>query len=173
MFNASWVYELPFLRAQQGVLGNLFGGWGFAGMVSLASGSPVNVVSGRDFSLTGVGFDRPNLVGSPVREHSSRQEMIETFFNTEAFVPNEPGHYGNAGRNPFSGPASASTDVSLTKKFSVSERLGQLQFRAEAFNLFNQVNFGQPEARLVNRNFGRILSAGGPRILQLALRWNF
>lgn len=173
VFNASWVYELPFMRAQRGALGNIFGGWALAGMVSMASGEPVDVVSGRDFSLTGVGFDRPNLVGNPVREHSSQQDMIEHFFNTDAFVPNQPGQYGNAGRNPFSGPAAARTDISLTKKLSVSEWLGHLQFRAEAFNLFNQVNFGQPERRLVNRNFGRILSAGDPRILQLALRWSF
>ena len=48
-----------------------------------------------------------------------------------------------------------------------------MQFRAEAFNVFNQVNFGPPEARLINANFGRILTAGEPRIVQLALRWSY
>lgn len=173
VFNVSWVYELPFLRGRDDILGTIAGGWAVAGMLSMASGLPVNIVSGRDFSLTGVGFDRPNLVGNPVREHANREDMIREFFNTSAFVPNEPGQYGNAGRNPISGPSYAATDVSLTKKFPLPARLGQMQLRVEAFNLFNQVNFGQPEARLVNRNFGRILTAGNPRIMQLALRWSF
>ena len=86
------------------MLGNVFGGWAVAGMVSMASGLPVNIVSGRDFSLTGVGFDRPNLVGDPVREHANREDMIEEFFNTDAFVPNGAGQYGNAPRNPIRGP---------------------------------------------------------------------
>ena len=53
------------------------------------------------------------------------------------------------------------------------ERFGKLQFRAEFYNSFNHVNFGGPTASLNNRNFGRILSAGSPRILQFALRYTF
>jgi hypothetical protein len=173
VFNTSFVYEIPFLRNRTHWLPRAFGGWSIAGMVSIVSGEPVSVVSGRDFSLTGVGFDRPNLVGDPVRQHSSRDDMIARFFNTDAFVANGPGQYGNAGRNLFSGPASSSTSLALTKSFILSERVGTMQFRAEAFNAFNQVNFGQPEARLINQNFGRILTAGSPRIMQLALRWSF
>jgi hypothetical protein len=99
--------------------------------------------------------------------------MIREFFNTGAFVPNQPGRYGNAGRNLFSGPAHSSTDLSLAKNFLISERGTKLQFRAESFNAWNQVNFSQPEARLTNRNFGRIQSAGSPRILQFALKYMF
>jgi hypothetical protein len=173
VFNASFVYEIPFLRNRTHWLARTFGDWSISGMISMASGEPVNVVSGRDFSLTGVGFDRPNLAGDPVRQHSSREDMIARFFNTDAFVPNGPGQYGSAGRNLFSGPGSSATNLALTKSFTLGERMGKMQFRAEAFNAFNQVNFGQPEARLINQNFGRILTAGDPRIMQLALRWSF
>jgi hypothetical protein len=173
VFNASFFYELPFFRTSGRIVNGLLGGWGVAGMVSITSGLPVNVVSGRDFSLTGVGFDRPNLVGDPVLDHSNKADMIARYFNTAAFVANQPGQYGNAGRNLFSGPGDSSTNVSLTKAFPLPGRLGRLQVRAEAFNVFNQVNFGQPEARLINANFGRILTAGSPRIVQLALRWGF
>lgn len=173
VFNASFVYELPFFRDQASLAGQALGGWAIAGTVSFAGGLPVNVVSGRDFSLTGVGFDRPDLVGDPVRAHANREDMLQQFFNTSAFVANQPGQYGNAGRNLFSGPSSSATNLSLTKAVRLGERLGRLQFRAEAFNVFNQVDFGQPEARLINQNFGRILTAGSPRIMQLALRWSF
>ena len=142
-------------------------------MVSIASGTPVAVVSNRDNSLTGVGFDRPDLVGNPVRAHSSRDDMIQQFFNIAAFTPNLPGRYGSAGRNLFSGPKQSGTDLSLVKNFVISERAGKVQFRAEAFNAWNNVNFSGPEARLDNRNFGKILSAGSPRIFQFALKYLF
>jgi hypothetical protein len=173
VFNASFVYELPFFRTPKGLLPHVIGGWSLSGLISIASGEPVNVLAGRDASLTGVGFDRPNLVGDPVRSHSSRQDMIQNFFDTTAFVANQPGRYGTAGRNLFSGPASSITNLALTKNFRISERFGSIQFRSEFFNAFNQVNFGQPEARLNNRNFGRILTAGDPRIVQFALRYQF
>jgi Carboxypeptidase regulatory-like domain/TonB-dependent Receptor Plug Domain len=167
VFVSSFVYELPFLR------NHLLGGWSISGIVRLASGSPVWIRSDRDNSLTGGGFDRPDLVGDPLREHASRAAMIAEFFNTRAFVPNQPGAYGNAGRNLISGPALSQTDLSLVKEFPISERLGKVQFRAEFFNAFNQVSFAQPEARQANRLFGVIQGAGNPRILQFALRYQF
>jgi hypothetical protein len=139
----------------------------------VASGRPVYVTTGRDASLTGVGFDRPNLVGNPERSHTDRNDVNQAFFNTAAFVENAPGKYGTSGRNLFSGPAASSTNLALTKSFRISERLEAVQFRSEVFNAFNQVNFGAPEARLNNRNFGRIQSAGDPRITQFALRYQF
>jgi hypothetical protein len=173
VFATSFVYEIPFLRHARGALPRAFGGWAISGVVSMASGTPVAVVSNRDNSLTGVGFDRPDLVGNPVRSHSSRDDMIQQFFNSAAFTPNLPGRYGSAGRNLFSGPGQSVTDLSLVKNFVISERAGRVQFRAEAFNAWNKVNFSGPEARLDNRNFGKILSAGGPRIFQFALKYLF
>jgi hypothetical protein len=173
VFATSFVYDIPLWRIQKGVLPRALGGWSISGLVSIASGLPVGVVSNRDNSLTGVGFDRPDLVGDPVRSHSSRNDMIQQFFNVNAFVANRPGLYGTAGRNLFSGPAQSGTDLSLVKNFPISERAGRIQFRAEAFNAWNQVSFSQPEARLDNRNFGRIQSAASPRIFQLALKYLF
>jgi hypothetical protein len=142
-------------------------------MVTLISGQPMHIRSGVDNSLTGVGWDRPDLVRSPYREHTSRDDFINAFFNTAAFTANQPGRYGNFGRNVFSGPASAATNISVVKTVPISERLGSVQFRSEFFNLFNSVNFGQPVLLLNNRNFGRIQTAGDPRIMQFALRYAF
>ena len=173
ILNVSFVYDLPMWRQQKGALAKAFGGWRLSGMVRLASGSPIHVRSGQDLSLSGVGWDRPDLVGNPVREHSSRDDMIQRFFNTSAFAPNQMGRFGNAARNLIFGPASSTTDLSLVKSFPISERLGALQFRAEFFNAWNQVNFGSPNATLNNRLFGQIQSAGDPRIMQFALRYQF
>lgn len=173
ILNATFVYEIPFLRMQKGVLATALGGWSLSGMISYASGRPIHVLSGQDYSLTGVGWDRPNLVGNPVREHADRGDMILRYFNTAAFVANGPGTYGNAARNLIYGPGQSTTDLSLVKSFPISERLGRIQFRGEFYNTFNQVNFGNPEARLNNRLFGQIQTAGDPRIVQLALRYQF
>jgi hypothetical protein len=126
-----------------------------------------------DNSLTGVGWDRPDLIGDPVRSHSSHNDLIQSFFNTAAFAANQPGRYGGTGRNILNGPKQGTTDLSLSKSFPISERLGKLQFRAEFFNTLNQVNFGQPIPQLNNRNFGRIQASGDPRIVQFALRYMF
>jgi hypothetical protein len=173
VFAGSFVYDIPAWKTQKGLVGKAFGGWSASGLVSILSGLPVYVTSGRDFSLTAVGFDRPDLVGDPVLSHGSRNDMIQEFFNIAAFVANQPGRYGNAGRNLFSGPATSSTDLALVKSFPISERLGRLQFRAEFFNSLNQVSFGGPVAQLINKNFGRIQTAGSPRIVQFALRYQF
>ena len=172
VFNMSIVYQIP-TAGRQWLVRNALGGWEIASLTSIISGAPVNITSGVDASLTGVGFDRPDLIGDPVVTHSSRNDMIQRFFNTSAFVQNQPGSYGGLGRNALNGPAQSTTDLALVKAFPIHERFGKIQFRAESYNLFNQVNLGSPTSSLNNRNFGRILSAGSPRILQFALRYAF
>jgi hypothetical protein len=173
VFTGSFVYELPVFNHSKGWLANAFGNWSVSGLVTAFSGLPVYVISGRDFSLTGVNFDRPDLVANPVRSHSSKADMLQQYFNTAAFVANQPGRYGNAGRNLFSGPGSVNADISLVKSFRISERFGKVQFRAEFFNALNRANFGQPVSTLINNTFGQIQTAADPRIVQLALRYQF
>ena len=172
VFSGSFVYEIPLLRGK-GWMDRAFGGWSLSGLITKSTGLPVYVISGRDNSLTGVGFDRPNLVGNPIRSFSSRNDMIARYFNTAAFVANQPGQYGSAARNLFSAPGGANTDISLVKSFPIGERLGKLQFRAEFFNTLNQVRFGGPVANLNSNTFGQIQSAGDPRIIQFAMRYQF
>jgi hypothetical protein len=99
--------------------------------------------------------------------------MLQQFFNTAAFVANQPGRYGNAARNLFSGPGSFNTDISVVKTFPISDRYGQLQFRSEFFNAMNRANFGQPDGNLIDKTFGQIQTAADPRIVQFALRYRF
>jgi hypothetical protein len=173
VFSGSFVYDIPLLRAQKGWMTRAFGGWSVSGLVTKATGLPVFVTSGQDFSLTGVGFDRPNLVGNPAMSHANEAAFIRSYFNTAAFSANLPGQYGTAGRNLFSGPGMFNTNLSLVKSFRISERLGALQFRAEFFNAFNHTNFGQPDGVFVDKTFGQIQTAADPRIVQFALRYQF
>jgi hypothetical protein len=83
------------------------------------------------------------------------------------------GLYGNAPRNPLRGPGYFNTDLSLTKLFRLGPDGGRAEFRIEAFNLFDNVNLGPPNGNRNSVNFGRITSAGSPRVMQLALRLDF
>jgi hypothetical protein len=84
----------------------------------------------------------------------------------------QAGQFGNAGRNIARGPSYTSVDVSFVRTFALSTQT-RLQFRAEAFNVLNHVNLGLPVADLNSPSFGRILSAGPPRLMQFALKLSF
>ena len=83
-----------------------------------------------------------------------------------------PGQFGNEGRNAVRGPGLATADFSLFKTFAVAEG-ARLQFRAEAFNALNHPNFLLPENDMASPEFGQILQAAPPRLLQLALKFIF
>ena len=99
--------------------------------------------------------------------------MVARYFDTSLFVQNATGTFGNSGRNIIRGPRYFNTDIGLLKNNRITERLG-LQFRAEFFNIFNNVNFNLPNANLsAGAQFGRITSALDPRILQFGLKMLF
>jgi hypothetical protein len=165
----SWLWELPG-SYQHPILQGALGDWSMSGILTLQSGLPFTVGSGVDNARTGTGGQRADQVGDPsLPSGRSRDEEIRAWFNTEAFVENALGTFGTAGRNALRGPGFTSLDIGLHKTFSVTD-LVKLQFRAEAFNVLNRVNLDLPEGNLGSGNFGRILSAGDPRILQFALR---
>lgn len=167
---ASYSYDLPLGK------GRLRGGWQTFGILTFQSGRPFTValLPEMDNSNTGrsiLGFganDRPNLAGNPrLSRHGPEQ-----WFNTAAFVMPPRGTFGNAGRNILGGPSYHTVNVSLLKNTPLSESL-TLQFRAEAFNLLNRVNFDLPDIFLGSPTFGRILSAQSPRQIQFGLKLVF
>lgn len=79
---------------------------------------------------------------------------------------------GNAGRNVLRGPGVKNWDIGIFKMFSITER-HRIQFRAELFNAFNLVNFGNPTTDFSAATFGRIVSAATSRQIQLGLKYNF
>ena len=87
-------------------------------------------------------------------------------------MPNAIGTFGNSGKNILRGPRFFDTDLGLLKDFAIIERV-KIQFRAEFFNAFNNVNFGQPQNYLGSSQTGQITPAGSPRVLQFALTLAF
>jgi len=169
--NLSFVYDIPKITTLTGFAGLLVNDWQVNGIVVLRSGLPFTVMSGTDRSLTAIGHDHADLIGDPTRP--SGADRIQMWFNTAAFATAAPGTFGTLTRNSLRGPGSASVDLALFKNIPIASRL-RVQFRAEAFNLFNRTNLGTPNATLSSAaNFGKILGAGDPRVIQLGLKLVF
>jgi len=168
-FNLSTVYDTPqFSNRTLRVLGT---GWQISSIVRLLSGSYQSVTSGLDNALDGTGSQRPNQVlASPYAP--DKNTNFNLWLNPVAFAQPATGTYGNVGWKSILAPGSIRIDMGLTRKFQVREKQS-VEFRAEAFNLPNHLNPGLPMLNLSNSTFGRILSAGDPRIMQLALKFVF
>ena len=174
-------YALPFGRGQSfgGNWGTLpdavLGGWKFGGILTMRTGTPVNVILGDDpkSALAGV---RPDISGDPNLPHGKRS--WRGYFNTAAFsapvVPQGSAYaYGNAGRNLIVGPGFINIDASLAKDFKVENRW-TLQVRGEAFNGTNSVHYSNPDGDFTSGTFGQINSTmGDQRRAQLAAKFIF
>ena len=166
IFTADYIWELPFGRGRKfgsnlsPVAGAILGGWQLTGVVTANTGSPINVGIPRDVANIGprVQAQRPDLVGDPLAGVSGAPEQ---FLNKAAFAEPAPYTFGNAGRNIVTGPSLFQMDFGLYKNFRITETVG-LQVRSEYFNLFNNVNFGAPNANFDSPAFGTIgaLAAG-------------
>jgi len=179
----SYVYELPFGKGKTflnrgGPVDVLLGGWQVTGIASFSSGSPFTVFQTFNSANSDAGANRPNLIGNPndLSHSRPRGQQIAQFFDTSAFqeanLTNDGGTYrfGNAGRFNVIGPGTKIVDFGAYKNFTLTEAL-KLQFRAEAFNLFNRPDFGMPGATLGTPQFGTITSTSDDaREIQLALR---
>jgi outer membrane receptor protein involved in Fe transport len=173
----NWLWELPFLRDATGIKGALLGGWQINGITQLQSGFPFNVFHGSpyptgDFNGDGVNTDRPNLpsFGTELPDNS-RSAYINGLFTAADFP--RPVGIGTMPRNAYLGPGYASTDLSLFKDFGLPWRDTKLQFRAEAFNVFNRVNLQRPNGNMAQGTFGRSTQAFPARELQFALKLVF
>jgi hypothetical protein len=99
-------------------------------------------------------------------------KTIDHYLNPKAFAQPLLGTYSPIGAYNVLGPGLIQIDMGVTRTFQVRERQS-VQFRAEAFNLPNHVNPNPPITAINNQNFGKILAAGDPRLLQFALKYVF
>ncbi len=178
-FIGSYVWQLPTARSLGFFGRHVIGGWQSSGILTLRAGFPFSVLSGLDYSYSGNGIDRADLIGDPhLSGDRPKAAKLRKWFNTAAFAFNAPGTFGTSGRDILRNPGVATFDFSLSKafplKFGHFAETQRIDFRAEAFNLFNHPNYGRPDRTLTHRNFGRILSTvTDPRMLQFALRYSF
>lgn len=166
IFNSSLVADAPHFHGNLGW--KLLADWEVSAILTAHTGLPFSPSTGADRSLTGVGADRPNLVAN---SHFDNRTLAK-WFNTAAFTPNAPGSYGDAGRDSLTGPGGFDMDLALMRRIFVRESQ-YIEARAEAFNALNHPTFLNPRSSLTDPNFGRILSANDPRILQFALKYVF
>jgi hypothetical protein len=147
----------------------LLSDWRLSGSFRAASGSRLTVVTGLDRALTGnQGLQRANqTLGDPYGART-----LDNWLNPQAFAQPALGTYGTSGRNAYEGPGSRVADLSLVRSFRFMDT-HRIEARIEAFNAFNWFRWGNPTTNLNNANFGRILSAGEPRIMQFAAKYSF
>ena len=175
-FKLSNVWQIPSGNLS-GVPAKVLGGWELNTIWAWRGGFPFSIYAGEDNSFTGVGKDRADFIGTSIpsvqlgsdRSHGA---MIQKWFDTSQFAPNAIGTFGNSGKNILRGPKFFNADFGLLKDTRVTEKTS-VQFRAEFFNIFNNVNFGMPDGTVTSGTFGQIFSAGSPRILQFALKFIF
>ena len=167
MLSFAWMYELPWLKQNR-----LLGGWQLQGITTLYSGRPYTLYSGTD-NLQGSNANRIlNVPGSLVRMPSAQRALVLADGFTKPQLSPPARTLGNIGRGTERGDSLISWNASMFKTFAVTER-AQLQFRAEAFNFTNTVNYNLPDGVLSSANFGQALTANDPRQVQLALRFIF
>src|SRR5207249_2120030 len=165
----SSVWQVPSAYASQ-AMKQLLGGWELTGIYTASSGAPLTVRAGVDRSLNGQGLDTADVVGDwRISGDRPRQQEMQQWFNTKAFMLPAIGSVGNAGINILRGPAASNLDLALFRNFQVKERL-RFQFRAEFFNALNHTVLGNPNTTFNSGNFGKILSTGASRIGELGLK---
>jgi hypothetical protein len=175
--SGSWILPAPSESAP--VLRALLSGWQFNAIATLTSGTPFTVSDSANVALqansppiSGFAASRPNLVGEP----NAGPHTVDEWMSRAAFerlsIQTQAGQFGNAGRNIVRGPGYANLDVSFVREVGLP-RGTRLQLRAEAYNVTNRVNLGLPVADLNSANFGRIFSAGPPRLTQFAVKLSF
>jgi hypothetical protein len=178
----SYQWDLPWFKHPENWYGHILGNWQVNGITTLMSNTPFTVYDSSNPSLQGSapeisGFfsSRPNIVGNPNTGTCPGGVAVRTagcWFNTNAFAHAATGQFGDVGRNTMDGPAFQQWDFSAIKTIPIRESMN-LQFRAEIFNIFNNVNFALPNNDINSPNFGQIVAAQPGRIVQLALKFQF
>ena len=194
-FNANAIYDLPFgtgkaFLNRPGALRALLGSWSLSTNFTARTGFPVDLTTSATGPDGNTNEQRPNLVpGQPLY-------LAGGSFNPAAFctpgtaAPLYPGGacapglglagFGDVPRNFLRGPGAWQMDLGLSKRIPIKESV-QLQFRAEAFNLFNRPMYASPDGLVSASDFGRIylplnttpVGMGTPRQLQFMLKLLF
>ncbi len=170
VFSGNFVVELPFGTGKvigggaSGVAKHIISGWQLGGLISLNTGSPVNVRVSFDRANQGVTGDhglRPDLVAPVVVLDGGREP--QKYIDESSFALSQPGFWGTAPRNSVDGPGVAVVDLSLIKDTDITEAV-TLQFRAEMFNIFNRANF-----RFRTQGIRLWTAPGPPNLSELAI----
>jgi carboxypeptidase family protein/TonB-dependent receptor-like protein len=180
------IWDLPFGRGRRWgsssnyLVQTLAGGWQFTVIETATSGQPVNLIYSEpsQFDVSDLLNYRPNVSGDPKSPRglwAKTNTALNGYLNsTTVTVPtNVAQPYGNAGRNSLRDNAFYQTNAGLHKEFPLWNETSNVDFRCEAFNALNTVNYMAPDSNRQDGSFGAITSYFPPRQIQLALKLNF
>jgi hypothetical protein len=177
LFNLTLVARTP--RFSNRAMNLAASGWQLSAIYRYQSGAWMNILSGLDNAMDGfTTTERPNQVLTTTAATNQGQACANvapcvSWLNPNAFAQPAIGTLGNLGVYNVLGPKFFQFDMALVREFRVRERMN-MQFRAEAFNVLNNVRFNNPATTLsTTSTFGNITSAQDPRILQLAMKFIF
>jgi len=177
-FTADYLLELPFGPDKRWLSGNtpwraVIGDWQWSGDWTIASGLPFTPRLLGDIDDVNGGTNgtlRPDLVSG--QSVSLPHHSVTEWFNTAAFIAPPAGSYGNARRNSIVGPGSKVFDMAFTKIIPLKESR-TLEFRAQASNIFNLVNYSSIDTNFNSPTFGRVTAAGAMRQFTMTARFRF
>jgi len=175
-FNMNWV-----LTSQVGTAGSRFApdswpirllkDWQLSGALTAQTGTPLTA---RVLGDSAIGLAQTGGVGSGRAEATGLSLVSASgFFNHAAFAIPAPGEFGNAGRNTIPGPSRFGVDLAFGRSFLLDESRRRLEFRVEARNVFNQVNFTNINTVVNASNYGLPISAAPMRVLDALVRLRF
>ena len=180
ILTVAWTYDLPFRG--KGLSHALLGGWQWAGIMTAQTGTPFSVVNGVYGDSAGVADGTTGIgsfadrIGNPHASPNCPNLANGTkgvpLFNCAAFTQTQGLTFGNSGRNSLNNPPRTNLDTSVYKVFKPKENI-QVQFRAEAFNVFNHTQWNGVNPYVSTTNFLFSTGAHMPRVLQFALRITF
>ena len=169
-------YELPFGKGKQfggnwnGIVNAVLGRWQVNGVMTLSSGSPLQMLTTGNTSFSFGGGQRPDSTGQDARLDNP---TLDRWFDTSAFRLPAQYTFGNVGRmHPnLRSDFVEMLDLSVFKRFNVFRERVALELRGESFNAFNHPVFGSPNTTVGNAQFGRVAgTANAPRQTQFALK---
>jgi hypothetical protein len=179
----SYQWAIPLWQHPHGWYQHILGAWQLNGIATVMTGTPFTVFDSTDVSqqggapeISGFSANRPNLV--PGQNPNAGPKTPSAWLNRDAFQQITPNplspvqQFGTAGRNIAQGPGYADWDFSAFKNFLITEGK-EFQFRAEFFNFLNHTNFRLPDSDISSPTFNQILAAQPPRLIQLALKFQF
>jgi hypothetical protein len=178
IFNANFVYDLPFLLHSSNFAAREFvGGWQVAGVMTAQSGTPQNVTynGGDTLGLGGNTTNRPNVV-APIAYAKTQKSWFSKASFADPVAPwVDPAStgFGDAHKDSVVGPGLFNWNLSLYKDIPLTREGMHFQFRAESFNTFNHTEFQNLDLGNHDGNFGAVTSAYDNRVLQFGLKFIF
>jgi hypothetical protein len=174
----NFIYDFPiFKNSANRALKTALGGWELSGIVTMETGTPLNITLGGSQGSNGLAnaTNRPDLTGS-----IKYTESVYQWFDPSAFSTPAVGAWGNLKKGAVRGPGRDNWNLSLFKQFVFSQERGSLlEFRVESFNAFNHTQFNGINTSFSSitnsgfSKFGAVNSTWDPRVFQMGMKLYF